>query len=83
MALVSSYTIPLLLELLQAGKLDTSAMITHGELALHPPPAPGILNRRLTSDLFADFKFSDIEKAYDTFGRAAETKALKLNIEFD
>ena len=31
----------------------------------------------------ADFKFSEIEKAYDVFGRAAETKALKVNIEFD
>jgi len=30
MALVSSHTIPLLLELMQAGKLDTSMMITHG-----------------------------------------------------
>jgi len=30
-----------------------------------------------------DFKFSEIEKAYDIFGRAAETKALKVNIEFD
>jgi hypothetical protein len=31
MALVSSHTIPLLLELLAAGKLDTSALITHGK----------------------------------------------------
>jgi alcohol dehydrogenase len=30
-----------------------------------------------------DFKFSEIEKAYDIFGRASETKALKVNIEFD
>ncbi|KAK5175802.1 uncharacterized protein LTR77_000942 [Saxophila tyrrhenica] len=59
MALVSSHTIPLLLELMSAGKLDTSALITH------------------------DFKFSEIEKAYDIFGRAAETKALKVNIEFE
>jgi alcohol dehydrogenase len=29
----------------------------------------------------ADFKFADIEKAYDHFGRAAETKSLKVNIE--
>ncbi|KAK5686396.1 hypothetical protein LTS10_002514 [Elasticomyces elasticus] len=58
MALVSAHTIPLLLELFAAGKLDTSAMITH------------------------DFKFDDIEKAYDVFERAAETKALKVNIEF-
>ena len=31
MALVSSYTIPMLLDLMQAGKLDTSAMVTHGK----------------------------------------------------
>ena len=34
MALVSSHTIPLLLQLLQAGKLDTSMMITHGAIAI-------------------------------------------------
>lgn len=30
----------------------------------------------------ADFKFSQIEEAYDVFTRAAETKALKVNLEF-
>lgn len=35
------------------------------------------------ADVDADFKFSEIEKAYDVFGRAAETKALKVNIEFE
>ncbi len=30
---------------------------------------------------YADFKFADIMKAYDTFGKAAETGALKVNIE--
>lgn len=30
-----------------------------------------------------DFKFSQIEEAYDVFTRAAETKALKVNIEYD
>jgi len=58
MALVSTHTLPMLLELEAAGRLDASALITH------------------------DFKFSDIEKAYDVFGRAAETGALKVNIEF-
>ena len=33
MALVSAYTIPTLLDLYAAGKLDPSAMITHGEFA--------------------------------------------------
>ena len=58
MALVSAHTIPTLLDLAAAGKIDASAMVTH------------------------DFKFNDIEKAYDHFGRAAETKSLKVSIEF-
>jgi hypothetical protein len=32
--------------------------------------------------VFADFKFEEIEKAYDVFQRAAETNALKVNVEF-
>lgn len=31
----------------------------------------------------SDFKFDEIEKAYDVFNRAAETDALKVNIEFE
>ncbi|KAF2163907.1 hypothetical protein M409DRAFT_68167 [Zasmidium cellare ATCC 36951] len=58
MALVSAHTIPTLLDLYAAGKIDASDMITH------------------------DFKFSEIEKAYDVFSRAADTKSLKVNIEF-
>lgn len=40
--------------------------------------------QRLTYFLlrFADFKFDEVEKAYDVFNRAAETNALKVNIEF-
>ena len=77
MALVSSHTIPLLLQLQEAGKLDTSMMVTHG-MSLHLP-----LERRNPDMHAADFKFSQIEEAYDVFTRAAETKALKVNIEFD
>lgn len=58
MALVSAHTIPTLLDLYAAGKIDASDMITH------------------------DFKFSEIEKAYDVFSNAAHTKSLKVNIEF-
>ena len=58
MALVSAYTIPTLLDLYAAGKIDAKDMVTH------------------------DFKFSEIEKAYDVFSRAAETKSLKVNIDF-
>ncbi|KAL1590628.1 hypothetical protein WHR41_00854 [Cladosporium halotolerans] len=60
MALVSTHTIPRILDLLSVGKLVTAAlMVTH------------------------DFKFSEVQKAYDVFDRAAETKALKVNIEFE
>lgn len=58
MALVNTNTLPMLLKLFEAGKIDTSLLVTH------------------------DYKFSEIEKAYDTFGRASETGALKVNIEF-
>ena len=59
MALVSSHTIPMLLDLFAAGRLEGAKnFVTH------------------------DFKFSQIEEAYDVFKRAAETKALKVNIEF-
>lgn len=30
-----------------------------------------------------DYKFSEIEKAYETFTNASKTGALKMNIEFD
>lgn len=66
-----------MLELNTAGKLDTNALITHG--------MSYILSFYYcrVADGGPDFNFSEIEKAYDVFGRAAETKALKVNIEFD
>ncbi|KAH7370514.1 chaperonin 10-like protein [Rhexocercosporidium sp. MPI-PUGE-AT-0058] len=57
MALVNPSTLPMLMKLFEAGKLNTKAMTTH------------------------DFKFSEMLKAYDTFGKASETGALKVNIE--
>jgi len=78
MALVSSYTIPLLLELNKAGKINTEDLITHGKQ--QPQVGVQTLSNRCCG---ADFKFSEIEKAYDIFGKAAENKALKMNITFD
>ena len=78
MALVSSYTIPLLLELNKAGKINTEELITHGK---HQCQRCG--RHRSNWCGFIDFKFSEIEKAYDIFGKAAENKALKMNITFD
>jgi len=57
MALVGTTSLPMLLDLFEAGKLDVARMVTH------------------------DFKFADVERAYEVFGKAAETKALKVNIE--
>lgn len=76
MALVSAHTIPTLLDLMAAGKLDASAMITHGMFACYKLWL-------VTDHGGVDFKFTQIEEAYDTFSRAAETKSLKVNIEFE
>ena len=34
------------------------------------------------ANFLADFTFDEIQEAYDVFQRAAETNALKVNIEF-
>jgi alcohol dehydrogenase len=76
-ALVSAHTIPMLLKLFEAGKLPTEEMITHGrrwEMNLKTTSA----NKRMI-----DYNFKDIMKAYDTFTRASETGALKMNIEME
>lgn len=56
MGLVSSNTTPMLLKLVESGKLNVDPFISHR------------------------FALSDMLEAYDTFGRAAETKALKVII---
>jgi len=56
MRLVDTVTTPMLLKIVQSGKIDASRLITHR------------------------FKLDDILEAYDTFGRAAETQALKVII---
>ncbi|KAH8685148.1 chaperonin 10-like protein [Ilyonectria robusta] len=57
--LVDAVTTPMLLKMVEAGKLQPSQLITH------------------------NFKFSEMEKAYQTFGKAAEHGALKVVIEVD
>lgn len=52
--LVDTVTTPMLMKMVQSGKLQPQRMITH------------------------DFKLSEIMKAYDTFGNAADEKALKV-----
>jgi alcohol dehydrogenase len=55
--LVDTVSIPMLLETVQASRIDSRQLITHR------------------------FKFDDILQAYDTFGKAAQSKALKVIIE--
>ncbi|KAF4443184.1 alcohol dehydrogenase [Fusarium austroafricanum] len=57
--LVDTVTTPMLLKLVQSGKLHPSQMITN------------------------NFKLSEIEKAYETFGEAPKHGALKVIIEAD
>ncbi|KAF7557840.1 hypothetical protein G7Z17_g356 [Cylindrodendrum hubeiense] len=57
--LVDTVTTPMLLKMVEAGKLQPSQLITH------------------------HFKFSEMEKAYETFGKASEHGALKVVIDVD
>ncbi len=57
MGLVNTNTLPLLLKLVESGKLDVDAFVSH------------------------HFALKDIVDAYDTFSRAAETKALKIILD--
>ena len=54
--LVDTATLPMLLKIVQSGKIDPKLLITHR------------------------FKLDDILNAYETFGHAATTKALKVLI---
>ncbi|EON99669.1 putative alcohol dehydrogenase domain protein [Phaeoacremonium minimum UCRPA7] len=57
--LVDTVTTPMLMKLVQSGKLDPTKLITH------------------------KFKFSEMEKAYETFGAAAQHDALKVVVEME
>jgi alcohol dehydrogenase len=57
--LVDTYSTPMLLKTVGAGKIDPGRLVTHR------------------------FTFDQVLEAYDTFGRAAETQALKVIIEFE
>lgn len=90
MGLVSTHTIPRILDLLSVGKLETAAlMVTHGKFRDHRIPAIHLhrdlpYDHKLTATALSllDFTFEEIQTAYDVFQRAAETNALKVNIEF-
>ncbi len=57
--LVDTVTMPMLLKLVKAKRLNPGELITH------------------------TFKFSEMEKAYETFGEAAKHSALKVLVEMD
>jgi alcohol dehydrogenase len=77
--LVDTVTTPMLLKLALSGKLDPSKLITHSELRTPFNPK----GRWKRADFArAEFAFKDMEKAYSTFGAAAEHEALKVLIEF-
>ena len=68
-------TCGMLLKLYRNKKINVEHLITHGQFYLH--------GRLILADTnVADFKFSEVLKAYDVFGRAAETGALKVHIEY-
>jgi len=77
MALVGTTSLPMLLDLFEAGKLNITPMVTHGMRARRSD----ILKQSANKEFSPDFKFVDVERAYEVFGKAAETKALKVNIE--
>lgn len=90
MALVSTHTIPRILDLLSVGKLETAAlMVTHGKccnnetISTHSHQVSSD-DHQLTASAFflLDFTFDEIQTAYDVFQRAVKTNALKVNIEF-
>lgn len=72
--LVDAVVTPMLLRLYEAGKLPTSALVTHGKFLL-------VVQGVYANTRVLDFPFKDIVKAYGVFGKAAEHSALKLNIE--
>lgn len=67
----------MLLKLVQSGKLQPSQLITHRKQTCRSFHT----NIQLTKD--ADFKLNEMEKAYETFGAAAQHGALKVVIDVD
>lgn len=75
--LLDTTSTPILLKLVQSGKLDPSKLITHSKAPLLPVTTSTA--NHLSFHL--DFKFDDVEQAYETFATASKHKALKVLIE--
>jgi alcohol dehydrogenase len=73
---VDTVSTPMLLKLVQSGKFNPSELITHSK-----PPIIGSNSYSSLKGFTLEFKFSDMEKAYETFGAAAQHDALKVLIE--
>lgn len=67
----------MLLKLVQAGKLQPARLITHRKYH-----SARIFQVRLLTG-GTDFKLSEMDKAYETFGDASKHGALKVVIDVD
>lgn len=82
--LVDAVSTPMLLKLVESGKLDASKLITHRKYRSIDPylnsaiSLPNHLMRKQPG-----FKFSEIEKAYEIFGKAAQHQCLKVIIDME
>lgn len=80
-SLVDTVSAPMLLGLVKSGKLDPGKLVTHSKaLSTHHSETNW---HQLTIFCDAEFKFEEIEKAYETFGNAAKHECLKVLIEMD
>jgi alcohol dehydrogenase len=64
----------MLMKLVDLGKLGPSQLITHRKLDSFP---------RDDEPVRSDFKFSEMEEAYKTFGKAAEHGVLNVVIDLN
>lgn len=69
----------MLLKLVEAGKIDPSSLITHSTSRTSIPLRDDLANART----LVEFRFEDIEGAYQVFGAAAQNEATKVVIEMD
>lgn len=71
--LVDTVTTPMLLKMVNSGKIDASSLITHSKSTTSQDFAKFVLLMQPV-----EMAFKDMEQAYETFGAAAKHKALKI-----
>lgn len=82
-SLVDTVSAPMLLGLVKSGKLDPTKLVTHSMAFLPPLSSVTVLWAATDRICDTEFKFEEIEKAYQTFGNAAKHDCLKVLIEMD